>query len=487
MATSLVDYLKNSGKDSSVTSRAQLALDQGLVGSTNEYLTLAGAGKNADINTRLLANLEKSATDVPPTPAPKSVISPPGTQSTISNVSNFNNNVMTGGQVEKATSLPDPSTFIQTGQRQSLSDKVSQIAGSTFGSTKLELDNLRAELGRITSSEKEAAQFKVDQATKGVQEIVGTTAAQDALDANNKKFKVEENIQLYSDIQSKLVAAQEALDMGLIYEKDRPARMKFITGSESTLQKQGLATIGALQGTAAVIKGNIDLARAYGEATVNAINQDNEMSFKALNTLLTMAHDDLVDLTKEERKQIETRLSSIEGEADRLQKNKDDVLDLMISNPKAFQAGGVTLLDSKETALQKMLPTMATDERIKFNADLAAKNRSNTSDGTKMDTAENKKQLLDYKAKGLTYEEAITRFSDVLTPEYIAQIYGRKVVAGSVEESLKDAYYGQFIDQSTGSVKSGYNVTLDSKGNPVVAETKTGGYWSNLWNSITGK
>lgn len=487
MTTSIVDYLASQGKDTSVNSRAQLALDNGLVKSTGEYLTLASQGKNADINTKLLSKLQTQVT--PATPAAPKVTQAPGTQSTISNVSNFSNSTLTGSQVEKASSLPEPTSFVQTDRTQSLSDRVSQIAEKTFSSTAVELDRLRAEQGAIIASEKARAQAEVDNAKAGIKEFVGSTAAQDALEANNKKFKVEENIQLYSEIQSKLVAAQEALDMGLIYEKDRPARMKFITGSESTLQKQGLATIGALQGTAAVIKGNLDLAKAYGDATINAINQDNEMSFKALNTLLQLANDNLVDLTEAERKSIDTRLGAIEDESARLQKNKDDVLDLMITNPKAFQAGGVTLLDSKESALQKMLPTMAADEKAKFNADMAAKARSGVTGTSEAVKKQSTTLLLQYKASGMTYDEAVTRFADTLSVDEIAKIYGRKAVPDAGLDAITNSYYSQFVDSTTGKVKEGYSVTIDDKGKPVIKETpkETGGFWSNLWNSVTGK
>lgn len=54
---SLTDFLSSSGKDASLTSRAGLAVSNGLVKTADEYITLAGKGQNADINTKLLGIL----------------------------------------------------------------------------------------------------------------------------------------------------------------------------------------------------------------------------------------------------------------------------------------------------------------------------------------------------------------------------------------------------------------------------------------------
>jgi len=260
--------------------------------------------------------------------------------------------------------------------------------------------------------------------------------------------------------------------------------MKFITGAESTLMKQGLATIGALQGTAAVIKGNLDLARAFGDSTIAAIAQDNEMSFKALTTLLDLAQGDLIDLTDRERELIDSRLSGIEDENTRVQKNKDDVLDLMALYPKAFLNGGVTLLDSKEQALQKMLPTMAADEQAKFEASLSKGSGSTT----EAEQVVYKQQLLQALNAGMPYSEAVLAFGDVLSIDYIKSIYGKKSPQ-SGEDAITDAYYGQFIDPTTGGVKPGYSVAIDPKnGRPVVEQTEedSDGFWSNIGQAFSG-
>ena len=462
--SSLVDYLKASNQDSSLSSRANLAVSNKLVGSTKEYYDLAATGKNADINTKLLTTL-RSGSSTPVTDAGAA--------------SRYNQNTITGSDLERGNSLPDPTTVVQGDPNTvTLSDRVSQLAGTTLDSTKLALDNLRAEQAKLIEADKAKAQKQKDEAVAGIEKFVGTTQAQDELASINKRFKVEDNIKLYSDIQQKIVDAQQALEVGLIYEKDRPARMRFVTGAESTLMKQGLATIGALQGTAAVIKGNVDMARAYADSTLSAINQDNEQSFKALTTLLDLAQNDLVNLSADEKDIIDKRLNSIEEESNRLQENKDSVLELMLNYPRAFQAGGVTLLDSRETALQKMLPTMAADEAAKLAAATAKSSTKDDKDGPAAD----KSLLLQLKANGMTLEEAIDAFGDTVSIDWIRSAYNQpdpKFVGG--EDAITNAYYNQFLNED-GTLKTGFSVGINEKGTPVVEEQKSSDKkWWQFW------
>lgn len=486
---SIDDFLKSNNQDYSLTSKANLAVSKGLVGNTNEYLTLASQGKNGNINSRLLNILKTEKTATPPggtPPAPSSNAS--------NNATGFSGNtpVVTGGpitstQLGNSFNLPEATTLIDTTKASTLNDRITQVAGMNLtDANQKAIDNLKGFIQDKATADKERAATAADSyEAKIVADNVGSTQTEDALRTIYDEFKIKDNLKLYSEIQTKIVDAQNALNMGLIYEKDRPARMRFVTGAESTLQKQGLATIGALQGTAAVIKGNIDLAKSFADSTIDAINADNERSFKALTTLLDMANNNFLELSKVEREVINGRLDSIEAEASRLQKNKDDVLEFMTKYPRAFLKGGVTLLDSKEKALQKMLPIMAADEKSKLDAELYQKYKTSSSASNKEEEALYKGQLLAAKNGGMTYSEAILAFADVLDPNYINAIYGQGKTASTGENAIVDSYYNQFLD-SEGKVKPGYSVTIDPKnGRPLVTETKKNdgvSFWQKIGN-----
>lgn len=501
---SIVDYLTSQNKDSSLSARAQLAVDNGLVKTTQEYMSSAAAGTNGGINTSLLEKLQVPPVVAAPgtTPSTTSTTSSIGATPSINGTTPVATNApLTSSQLASAATSPNPTSFIQANTGNSFSDMVTKVAGANITDpNKQAIDQLKSQLEASQASDKAAAEAKVAGIETSIKNVTGSTAAQDALATSYETYKVKENLALYSEIQTKIVEAQKALDMGLIYEGDRPARMQFITGAQSTLQKQGLATIGALQGTAAVIKGNIDLAKSMADATVNAINSDNERSFKALTTLLDLANGKLITLTSDEKATINDRISSIEKEAERLQTNKDAVVGYMTSYPQAFLKGGVTLLDSRESALQKMLPFLSAEQAASAKADLEYKNSQTTlnlanahkanitnPDGSKKDTA----QTIQYKdeigqlfAKNVPIAQVIAAYGSLVGVDYINQVYGRKGDT-NFQDQINNNFQAQFFNQD-GSLKPGYQFTgkTDPKTGSPLVEKANGTDTSSLWGSI---
>lgn len=480
---SLTDFLKSTNRDSSLTSRANLAVEKGFVGNANEYLTLSSQGKNADINTKLLTALKSEPVVTPgsvPT-APKTTPAPVS-----GNVPLATGGPISSGDLGKSMNMPEATNFVDTSKTPTLDEKITQVAGMNLTDPNQKaIDELKSIIQLNTAKEKATVKTEMDGYKGDLKDSIDSTETEMKLKSLYDEFKVKENLQLYSDIQTKIVDAQNALNMGLVYEQGRPARMRFTTGSESTLKQQGLATIGALQGTAAVIKGNIELAKSFADSTIDAINVDNERSFKALNTLLDLASNEFIDLDERERKLIDERLATIETNAATLQKNKDDVLDFMTKYPRAFLKGGVTLLDTKEKALMKMLPVMAADEKSKLDAELYQKYKTSGSADDKANEELYKGQLLAGKNGGMTYNEAILAFADVLDPNYINAIYGQGKTTTTGEDAVVDQYYNQFLDE-TGKVKPGYTVTIDPKnGRPLVTESKKDdgvSFWQKIGN-----
>lgn len=504
---SIVDYLKEKGQASDLSSRAKLAVDNGFVGSTQEYISRASAGTNADINTNLLAKLQTT----PPVVAPPSTTPPVDATTSASSTGNvssssYNGNTpvvsnapVTSSQLATMATAPSPTTFVQANTGNSFADTITKVAKMNITDANTQaIDTLKSQLQASQASEKAALETTVKGDRTAINNLTNSTQSQDALTNALETYKVKENLALYSDIQTKIVEAQKALDLGLVYEADRPARMQFITGTQSTLQKQGLATIGALQGTAAVIKGNIDLAKSFADATVNAINSDNERSFKALTTLLDLDNGKLVTLTADEKATINDRISSIEKQSEQMQKNKDDVIGYMTSYPSAFLKGGVTLLDSRETALKKMLPFLSATEQAKEQADLAYKNSQtavNISNANKTDTTGKsdtpevkayKDEITQLKAKGTPYDQIINAYGALVPVAYINDLYGVKD-SYTQDQRIKDQFNAQFYN-ADGTLKTGYKYTggTDPKtGAPVIEKAgATGGVWDsikNLW------
>lgn len=385
------------------------------------------------------------------------------------------NSPITSSDLEKATTLPDPAALADSQKQPTLSSKVSNVAKTVFTGNQLAVDNLRKEQADILATEKAAAQKNVDATAAEINKITNSTQLQDALTASNKKFEVEQKMQQLTDINSKIASAQDALNIGLVYEQDRPSRLQLISGRMNTLKAQGLATIGALQGTASVIQGNLNLAKAYTEETLNAIKDDSARSLTALNTLLNLNSSKLVDLTKEERDSVDARIKSLDDQLKEIDNNKDDVLGFMTSFPTEFLKAGVTLLDTKAQALQKMLPYLSEAAKLKLA-------KANAGTGVKTNTPADKALLLGGKRNGMPYTEAILAFGDTLSIDYINSIYPEEAKRASTiadpEKAITASYYDQYIDKETGNIKSGFEVSIDPKnGRPLVKETAKEKKW----------
>lgn len=397
---------------------------------------------------------------------------------------------VTGSQLEQAARLPDPVMF--SGGASNLSDRITVAAQQTMTSNQQNIDTLQKQREDLIQTQKDLEKKSVDALTKQLDDQTKSTIFADAKKANDDKFKIDEQIATYTSIQNKILDATSALQQGLIYEGDRPVRMQLLSGRQATLKSQGIATIGALQGAAAVIKGNIDMAQAYGNATIDALKEDSARQASALSTLLTMHNNNLVTLSKEEQNIIDSRLQGLKDASDTLDKNKNDIMDLMTKYPDAFVKGSVNFTDTKETAYHKIEPFLAARDREEYALKIAKEKKSLTTGtgATKAQVTAAKSELLSLKTNGMTYEEAINGYADTLDPSYIASVYGRATKDATNATTASDLY-GNFVN-SDGTPKPGYKVTLDSKGKPQIAnDTGSGGGGfgqtvSNAWSTIKG-
>ena len=485
--TSIVDYLKSTNQDSSYASRAKLAADSGVANYTG----------TPEQNTQLLTALKsKTPTTTPPATTPPSsdnsgYVIPTGT--TLAPGAMVNNNPMTSSELDRATTMPDPVGLAATVNSNipSLSDRVSSVAKTVFTGNKLALDNLRAQQEADIKARQDAEQAKVNDVTDRLNSITTSTQLQDKLDEINRQFDIPNKINMLTDISNRIVQAQDALNVGLAYEQDRPARLQVISGRMNTLKTQGLATIGALQGAASVIQGNINLARSYASQTLDAIKDDNARSINALKTLLDLHNNNLMKLNEQEKATVDERIKALKDQVDQLDKDRNDIQDFMTQYPSAFLKGGVTLTDTKDEALKKMLPYLAKTEELKLAKSLATK-ASGGSGSSAAKQAEEKSLLLQAKNNGMKYSEAILAFADTLPVSYIDSIYPEeakvaKTIPDSGQKRTEDAIYnnlyGQYFDEA-GNIKAGYEVSTDPKtGKPTIQKTqeKKVGFFASLF------
>jgi len=250
-------------------------------------------------------------------------------------------------------------------------DQSFKLSAAASSATQGYLTGINKRLDDLTNTQQQMVERQKAEAKTGranvmdrLREISGTTAFQKRLQTDREAFQVEKTIATLNTVKQKMADASNALNQGLIYEESQPVRMGLLVGRSNELKKQGLAHIGALQATAEILQGNIDLARAYADQSLSAIRADNAEQRHALDTLLNMYDQDLIQLSKDEKNLINYRKNLLEGEADRMNRDKDTLLGFAEKNPDSFAKAGVTFMDTPEAALQKMLPYLSEMERL---------------------------------------------------------------------------------------------------------------------------
>lgn len=272
------------------------------------------------------------------------------------------------------------------------------------------------------------------------------TPYQDELKRVNDLFQTENMIRQLGDVRNRIADASAALTQGLIYEESRPVRMQLLVGRSAELKKQGIAQIEALQSTAEIIKGNIDLARAYADDSIAAIKADNAEKRSALNALVELENNKLIQLTADEKETAKQRLALLEAENKRLEEDKDAVFDLSAKYPDAFIKGGVTYLDSRDTAFRKMAPHLAERDRLALEQERAQLEL------TRSQIAENKAQAAKASRAGGTGSGVGTGSTGQPLAEEIAQFMAFLRSQGKSEQDIRlevyQNYGGSFKKQS---------------------------------------
>jgi len=227
-----------------------------------------------------------------------------------------------------------------------------------------QIDSMRSMAEARLAEEKKAQQGKVDSLKSKLGEILNTTDYQSSLEKDRELFQMKQKIDDLNMVQTKIADASAALNQGLIFEEGRATRMELLVGRSAELKKQGLAHLQALQTSAEVIKGNIDLARAYADDSISAIKMDNDRKINALNTLLSLENQALIEVTAEEKETIKARMNALADEAKSIEARKEQLFTLAQENPQAFSKGGVTFLDSMDAALKKMMPYLSEQQKM---------------------------------------------------------------------------------------------------------------------------
>lgn len=181
-----------------------------------------------------------------------------------------------------------------------------------------------------------------------------------------EEYKIKETNDKLTSVGEEMARIQESLGLRLSQEGERVGPLGFMTREKQQILEQGNARLAALASIAEVYRGNINVAMDLANTTLSAINADRENKINTYNTFLDMAEKDIVNFKAEEKDYMQRQMDILVDQVEETRKNKDFVMELILSNPLAAQMGGVTLLDSREQAVSKITKSMADIQKMEL-------------------------------------------------------------------------------------------------------------------------
>lgn len=266
--------------------------------------------------------------------------------------------------IERSSTAPDAETFVETfassegATAEELSTAITDTATSYLSSVISAYDKRLAAL----TAELDTNKAEMNTLTGRIETISTSTPNADALAMATEVEQLREKQARIVEIEAEIVTEKERLQLGLISEGNKLAPLSIIGARQATLQSQGLARIGALTAIAQIYQEDLSFAKSMVDATVTAMNADRTLQLNALDTLIELKGQEIINLTDEESAVVKARQDALNEAIDSAQKNADTLFELIKENPAAAVQGGVTLSDSPATALSKMAPYMAEAE-----------------------------------------------------------------------------------------------------------------------------
>jgi len=256
---------------------------------------------------------------------------------------------------------PTASSIITDGSTQQNLDSFQNFTNNYLTGVSAQINKLMQAQQAKTAELKSVEEKAVADAEKGLTTQSQTDLVQkykDELTAQGYK----ENADKLSGLMTEIASLKESLSLGLSAEGQRVAPLSIIGRRQQVLQEQGVARIGALTAIAEVYQGNMTNAKAIADNVVNLLNTQTQNQISAYEKLLDFHNDKLVSLTKQEQDFLNYQIELLQEQEKEAKANVEIVMDLILKYPDSAQKGGVSLTDSKETAMEKMQPYLAEEQ-----------------------------------------------------------------------------------------------------------------------------
>lgn len=249
----------------------------------------------------------------------------------------------TAGSVPDQTSAPDLAHI-----------GISDIATNKMTELEKEQAAIAQQRTALDEKQKADAQAQVDAERQGLA-TASNFDRTGLIDSLKQKEQLDQKEKAIVDIQGQMADANAVLNSGLISLENQPGViLSAIRGQQARLRQQAAAEITALSAKADIVQGQYDRAYKRVGDYYDAAVAENTSQINRYDKLLELDSAKIVDLTKDERDQLDTQKDLLKTQQDRINKDREAVLALIQAEPEAFAKANVTLDMSLEEITKKV-------------------------------------------------------------------------------------------------------------------------------------
>jgi hypothetical protein len=258
---------------------------------------------------------------------------------------------------------------------------LSSVARSSLQGTSAQIDSLQSQRDRYYTEQQAQTEQDIKTDRTKVNNLVQKQSDEISKARESYIATYDKNILALNKINDQISSISSALEQGIIYEESRPARLEFVQGRASELQKQGNAKLNALNTASSIIQNNITLAGQFADRQKEFIGDVYAEQISAAELMLDLDNDNKISLDADEKEIFNSRIALLNEQSQREKDEIDKVAELAKIAPYAFVDGGVSFDDSLEQAMMKMMPYMSERDKLLFQAELASQNALTASRG----------------------------------------------------------------------------------------------------------
>jgi len=249
------------------------------------------------------------------------------------------------------TSFPDElsesnKVFVDTVK--GFNNNIQKVIADLIAKQKQQIEDLKA-----------GAKEEQERLKKQVGDLTTATPFQDKLKELQAENKIQAKIDNLTSIGIKITNLESGFTSAFDAQTTRPGITTAIAGKQQQLFNRYKAEMATLTGIAAVYQEDLNLANKLITQGIDALTADNTQQISALNTLLELNNNNLLQLDADEKELFEAQINILQTEADRLREDGLVVAELIMNNPEAAEKSGVTIADTIQQAVEKMKPYLA--------------------------------------------------------------------------------------------------------------------------------